>query len=199
MRYIKRSGAFSFWLVVYFSAKTLTLAISSEWLVIGPSYFTCVFLVTRPFNWDLHYLDLDLGVLWWWPPLECILYKGICVSEMHLVLTFLPFEHVFLLQILNFMINYFSTYLKYFHHHPPVRIWIRTDPPHPLVCHRRRLNGAVLLMRPEKLRSSVTAGVTREISVPAQRPRVPSIGLNFEAFNWQRWCLHISEIFLSGT
>jgi hypothetical protein len=31
-----------------------------------------------------------------------------------------------------------------------VRIRVRIDPPHPLVCRKRRLNGAVLRMRPEK-------------------------------------------------
>jgi hypothetical protein len=43
----------------------------------------------------------------------------------------------------------------------PVRIRVRIDPPHPLVCCKRRLNGAVLQMRPEKPRSRVTAGVAR--------------------------------------
>jgi hypothetical protein len=38
----------------------------------------------------------------------------------------------------------------------PVRIRVRIDPPHPLVCRKRRLNGAVLRMRPEKPRSRVT-------------------------------------------
>jgi hypothetical protein len=32
----------------------------------------------------------------------------------------------------------------------PVRIRVRIDLPHPLVCHKRRLNGAVLRIRPEK-------------------------------------------------
>jgi hypothetical protein len=34
----------------------------------------------------------------------------------------------------------------------PVRIRVRIDPPHPLMCRKRRLNGAVLRMRPEKPR-----------------------------------------------
>jgi hypothetical protein len=42
-----------------------------------------------------------------------------------------------------------------------VRIRVRIDPPHPLVCRKRRLNGAVLRMRPEKPRPRVTAGVAR--------------------------------------
>jgi hypothetical protein len=42
-----------------------------------------------------------------------------------------------------------------------VRIRVRIDPPHPLVCRKRRLNGAVLRMRPEKQRSRVTADVAR--------------------------------------
>jgi hypothetical protein len=42
-----------------------------------------------------------------------------------------------------------------------VRIRVRIDHPHPLVCRKRRLNGAVLRMRPEKPRSRVTAGVAR--------------------------------------
>jgi hypothetical protein len=32
----------------------------------------------------------------------------------------------------------------------PMRIRVRIDPPHPLVCRKRRLNGAILQMRPEK-------------------------------------------------
>jgi hypothetical protein len=43
----------------------------------------------------------------------------------------------------------------------PVRIRVRIDPPHPLVCRKRRLNGAVLRMRPEKPRSRVTEGGAR--------------------------------------
>jgi hypothetical protein len=38
---------------------------------------------------------------------------------------------------------------------------ILIDPPHPLVCCKRRLNGAVLRMRPEKPRSRVTAGTAQ--------------------------------------
>jgi hypothetical protein len=41
----------------------------------------------------------------------------------------------------------------------PVRIRARVDPSHPLVCRMRRLNGAVLRMRPEKPRSCVTVDV----------------------------------------
>jgi hypothetical protein len=43
----------------------------------------------------------------------------------------------------------------------PERIQVRIDPPHPLVCRKRRLNGVALRMRPEKPMSRVTAGVTR--------------------------------------
>jgi hypothetical protein len=43
----------------------------------------------------------------------------------------------------------------------PVRIWVRIDPPHPVVNRKRRLNGAVLQMRPEKPRYRVTTGMTR--------------------------------------
>jgi hypothetical protein len=42
-----------------------------------------------------------------------------------------------------------------------VRIRVRIDPPHPLECHKRGLNGAVLRMKPEKPRSRVTVGVAR--------------------------------------
>jgi hypothetical protein len=50
-------------------AKTLTLAISLEWQVIGLSYFICVFFMTRPFYryrilWPC---DLDLEV---WPTFQ---------------------------------------------------------------------------------------------------------------------------------
>jgi hypothetical protein len=43
--------------------------------------------------------------------------------------------------------------------HAPVRIRVRIDPPHPHVCRKRRLIGAVFRMRPEKLRFRFTAGV----------------------------------------
>jgi hypothetical protein len=43
----------------------------------------------------------------------------------------------------------------------PVRIRVRIDPTHPLVCRKRRLNGAVLQMRPEKPRPRVKVGVAR--------------------------------------
>jgi hypothetical protein len=43
----------------------------------------------------------------------------------------------------------------------PVRIRVRIDPPHPLVCRKRRLNGPLLRMRPEKPRPRVTAGVAQ--------------------------------------
>jgi hypothetical protein len=42
-----------------------------------------------------------------------------------------------------------------------VRIRDRIDPPYPLMYRKRRLNGVVLRMRPEKPRSRVTAGVAR--------------------------------------
>jgi hypothetical protein len=46
-----------------------------------------MFLVTRPFYWDLNFWprDLDHWVWWWWPLLECVSYGGICVSLAHLV------------------------------------------------------------------------------------------------------------------
>jgi hypothetical protein len=42
-----------------------------------------------------------------------------------------------------------------------VRIRVRIGPPRPHACRKRRLNGAVLRMRPEKPRSLVTVGVAR--------------------------------------
>jgi hypothetical protein len=51
----------------------------------------------------------------------------------------------------------------------PVRIRVRIDPPHPLVCRKRRLNGAVLQMRPEKPRSRVTAGDPSLLKGPERR------------------------------
>jgi hypothetical protein len=41
----------------------------------------------------------------------------------------------------------------------PVRIWVNIGPPDPFVCHKKRFNGEVLRMRPEKPRSHVTAGM----------------------------------------
>jgi hypothetical protein len=43
----------------------------------------------------------------------------------------------------------------------PVKIRVRKDPSHPLVCRKRRLNGAVLRIRPEKPRPNVTTGVAQ--------------------------------------
>jgi hypothetical protein len=43
----------------------------------------------------------------------------------------------------------------------PVRIRVRIDLPHPHACCKRRLNGAILRMRPGNPRSRVTAGVAR--------------------------------------
>jgi hypothetical protein len=49
--------------------------------------------------------------------------------------------------------------LNEIHYNPgPVRI---RDITHPLACRKRRRNGAVLRMRPEKPRSLVTADVAR--------------------------------------
>jgi hypothetical protein len=67
----------------------LTLVISCECLVIGLSYFTCVFLVTKHLYWDLNLWSVELGVWRWWPPLEFALYGGICVSKTKLVWLYL--------------------------------------------------------------------------------------------------------------
>jgi hypothetical protein len=50
-------------------SKTLTLAISFEWQVIGLSYFICVFFMTRAFLWYLNFwpCDVDLEV---WPTFQ---------------------------------------------------------------------------------------------------------------------------------
>jgi hypothetical protein len=48
-----------------------------------------------------------------------------------------------------------------FYTRSPFVIWVKIGPPHPHVCRKRRLIGAVFRMRPEKPRSRVTAGVTR--------------------------------------
>jgi hypothetical protein len=46
-------------------------------------------------------------------------------------------------------------------HRNLVRIRVRIDPPHPLVCRKRRLKGVVLQIRQEKPRPRVTVGVAR--------------------------------------
>jgi hypothetical protein len=43
----------------------------------------------------------------------------------------------------------------------PIRIRVRIDPLHPLVCRKRRQTEVVLRMWPEKPRPRVTAGVAR--------------------------------------
>jgi hypothetical protein len=63
------------------------------------------------------------------------------------------------LHIVNFAILYLKR--NFSHINNPVRIRVRIDPPHPLVCRKRRLNLVVLQMRPEKPRFRVTAGVAR--------------------------------------
>jgi hypothetical protein len=55
----------------------------------------------------------------------------------------------------------FGNRMSYLYNNTPMRIPVRIDPPHPFVCRRRRLNGAVLRMRPEKPRSRVLVGVAR--------------------------------------
>ena len=56
------------WLLTYFW-KNLTLAITFEPEEIGLSYFTCLFLMARPFCWKQNFLppDLDLD---FWPTFE---------------------------------------------------------------------------------------------------------------------------------
>jgi hypothetical protein len=54
------------WSLTHFS-KTLTLAISFEWQVMGLSYFICVFLTTRPFYWYQNVWPCDLEV---WPTFQ---------------------------------------------------------------------------------------------------------------------------------
>jgi hypothetical protein len=59
----------------------------------------------------------------------------------------------------------------------PVRIRVRKGLPHSLVCRKRRLNGVVLRVRPEKPRPPVKAGIARKRYHPAQRPWSPSIAV----------------------
>jgi hypothetical protein len=76
------------------------------------------------------------------------------------LITIFSTNHMSLLKVMHLVTTLtclekdLSSYIEY-----PVRIRVRIDPPHPHVCRKRRLNGAVLRMRPEKPRSRVTAGV----------------------------------------
>ena len=56
------------WLLTYFW-KNLTLAITFEPEEIGLSYFTCLFLMARPFCWKQNFLPRDLD-LDFWPTFE---------------------------------------------------------------------------------------------------------------------------------
>ena len=56
------------WLLTYFW-KNLTLAITFKPKEVGLSYFTCVFLVARPFCWNQIFLPCDLD-LDFWPTFE---------------------------------------------------------------------------------------------------------------------------------
>jgi hypothetical protein len=56
----------------------------------------------------------------------------------------------------------------------PVRIRVRIGPPHSYACRKRRLNGAVLRMRPEKLRPRVTIKIppcSKALSAEHNRPK----------------------------
>ena len=52
------------WLLTYFW-KNLTLAITFDPKQMGLSYFTCVFLVARPFFWKQNFLPRDLHLDFW--------------------------------------------------------------------------------------------------------------------------------------
>jgi hypothetical protein len=54
-----------------------------------------------------------------------------------------------------------GSWITYIEVAEPVMIRFRIDPPHPLVCRKRRLNWAVLRVKSEKLRLSVAVGVAR--------------------------------------
>jgi hypothetical protein len=73
-----------------------------------------------------------------------------------------------------------------------VRIWVRIGPPHPHASRRRRLNGAVLRMRPEKNRGPVSQKCGTILKIPPcskalsaeRRPK-------FWALHRQWWPLHL--------
>ena len=74
------------WLLTYFW-KTLTLAITFEPKKIRLSYFTCVFLVARPFCWNLTFLPCDLD-LFFWPTFEKNLTLGITFEPKEIGLSY---------------------------------------------------------------------------------------------------------------
>jgi hypothetical protein len=84
----------------------------------------------------------------------------------------------------------------------PVRIRVRIDPQHPLVCIKRQLKGEVLQMRPEQPRSHVTA-LSRCGTI-----KIPPCSKALSTKHRLKFCspspvvvtsLHTSEKFLSGT
>jgi hypothetical protein len=62
----------------------------------------------------------------------------------------------------------------------------------PLVCCKRRLDGAALLMRAPEGRLRATAGLVQRRSLPAPN-------LKFTALHQQLWHVYICEIFSSGS
>ena len=72
----------------------------------------------------------------------------------------LSFEGILLMKVqtLWFYLGHQYTDINYL---ISVRTRARIGPPPPFVCRKRRLNGAVLRMRPEKPRPRVTAGVAQ--------------------------------------
>jgi hypothetical protein len=71
----------------------------------------------------------------------------------------------------------------------PVRIRVRIGPPHPLVCRKRRLNGAILRVWPDK--TEVPCHCKSDTMRIPPCSKALSIGLNFAALHWQWWRLHI--------
>jgi hypothetical protein len=87
-----------------------------------------------------------------------------CISEF-LLHFFPPIHSTYFLNFyisVNFLISSHPIYyISITYPYSPLRIRVRIGPPHPYVCQKRRLNEAVLRMRPEKPRSRVTVGVAR--------------------------------------
>jgi hypothetical protein len=74
------------------------LVITFDWQVLGLSYFTCVYLLARPFicYYDLDHLTFDRGVSSFWKLETRSIWQDLSFDTMTLTLWYLTLEFDFL-------------------------------------------------------------------------------------------------------
>jgi hypothetical protein len=139
------------WILVYSHIKKLISLPSLNWTLGLFVLFVRLLCPYSVWGWVILYIYLisTKGARWLWPVSRACLNSSWTPDPMY-ISSHLSGVCVALHSILYLL---FGLWLRF------MRIRDRIDPPHPLVCRKRRLNGAVFRMRPEKPRSRVTAGV----------------------------------------